>query len=51
MIKTLNNYVLCIVIFTKGMDKVNHEYNYMTTNSKYNNFSHLYDYRNKIMIS
>jgi hypothetical protein len=25
-----------VVIFTMNVDKVNHEYNYMTMNSKYN---------------
>jgi len=38
MTKILNNYVMCIIIFTLGMHKVNHESNYMTMNNKYNNF-------------
>jgi hypothetical protein len=38
MIRTLNNYVMCTIIFTLGMEKVSHEYNYMTMNKKYNNF-------------
>ncbi len=38
MIRTLNNYVMCTIIFALGMDKVSHEYDYMTMNKKYNIF-------------
>jgi hypothetical protein len=38
MIRTLNNNVMCTIIFILGMDKVSHEYDYMTMNKKYNNF-------------
>jgi len=38
MTRTLNNYVMCAIIFTLRMDKVSHEYDYMTMNKKYNNF-------------
>jgi hypothetical protein len=34
-----------VVIFSLGLDKVNHEYNYMTMNNKCN---HLHDYKIKI---
>jgi hypothetical protein len=38
MTRTLNNYVMCTIIFSLGMDKLSHEYDYMTMNKKYNNF-------------
>jgi hypothetical protein len=38
MTRKLNNYVMSTIIFALGMDKVSHEYDYMTMNKKYNNF-------------
>ncbi len=38
MTRTLNNYVMCTIIFIVGMDKVSCKCDYMTMNKKYNNF-------------
>jgi hypothetical protein len=38
MTRTLNNYAMCTIIFALGMDKVSHEYDYVTMNKTYNKF-------------